>query len=124
MSISVGINGFGRMGRPGLRAAWDWDELDFIQVNEIACDTVGSAHLLKLDSVHGTSGREREGAGGELRIDGRMLAYSSSQGIGETDWSGCDLVDETQVKVLAWYDNEWGYVSRMMALVRKIAGGP
>ena len=31
------------------------------------------------------------------------------------------VIDGTQVKVLAWYDNEWGYVNRMMELVRKIA---
>ncbi len=32
------------------------------------------------------------------------------------------VIDGTQVKVLAWYDNEWGYVNRMMELARKIAG--
>lgn len=33
--VRVGINGFGRMGRLGLRAAWDWSELDFIRINDI-----------------------------------------------------------------------------------------
>jgi glyceraldehyde 3-phosphate dehydrogenase len=31
------------------------------------------------------------------------------------------VVDGTQLKVLAWYDNEWGYVNRMMELARKVA---
>ena len=31
------------------------------------------------------------------------------------------LVDETLVKVMAWYDNEWGYVNRMMELTRRVA---
>jgi glyceraldehyde 3-phosphate dehydrogenase len=31
------------------------------------------------------------------------------------------VIDETQVKVLAWYDNEWGYANRMVELARKIA---
>ena len=31
------------------------------------------------------------------------------------------VVDKTQVKVLAWYDNEWGYVNRMAELARKVA---
>ena len=33
MSIKIGINGFGRMGRLVLRAAWDWPELEFIHIN-------------------------------------------------------------------------------------------
>jgi glyceraldehyde 3-phosphate dehydrogenase len=32
------------------------------------------------------------------------------------------VVDETQVKILAWYDNEWGYVNRMVELAAKVAG--
>jgi glyceraldehyde 3-phosphate dehydrogenase len=32
------------------------------------------------------------------------------------------VIDGTQVKIYAWYDNEWGYVSRMMDITRKIAG--
>ena len=31
------------------------------------------------------------------------------------------VVDDTQVKVLAWYDNEWGYSNRMAELARKVA---
>ena len=54
MSVRVGINGFGRMGRLGLRAAWNNSLLDFSHINEISCDARTSAHLLKFDSVHGT----------------------------------------------------------------------
>ncbi len=31
------------------------------------------------------------------------------------------VVNETQVKILAWYDNEWGYANRMVELARKVA---
>ena len=31
------------------------------------------------------------------------------------------VIDDTQVKIYAWYDNEWGYVNRMMELVQKVA---
>ena len=34
------------------------------------------------------------------------------------------VVDETQVKVLAWYDNEWGYANRLVELARAVAGDP
>ena len=32
------------------------------------------------------------------------------------------VIDGTQVKILAWYDNEWGYVNRMVELAQKVAG--
>ena len=35
MTIKIGINGFGRIGRLALRAAWDWPEFEFIQINFI-----------------------------------------------------------------------------------------
>jgi glyceraldehyde 3-phosphate dehydrogenase len=94
MSIRVGINGFGRMGRLGLRAGWAMPELDVVQVNEIATDAAGSAHLLKFDSVHGTWDRDCTGAGDTLQVDGKTMAHSGNQAIGDTDWSGCDLVIE------------------------------
>ena len=50
MSIKVGINGFGRIGRLALRAAWDWPELDFVQINDPAGDAAAHAHLLNFDS--------------------------------------------------------------------------
>ena len=42
------------MGRLGLRAGWNMQEFEIARINEIATDAVGSAHLLKFDSVHGT----------------------------------------------------------------------
>ncbi|MGB5834536.1 MAG: ArsJ-associated glyceraldehyde-3-phosphate dehydrogenase [Thiohalocapsa sp.] len=108
MSIRIGINGFGRMGRLGLRAAWGWDGFEFMQVNEIACDAAGSAHLLLFDSVHGSwSDNSRSdpsvlhdcaGQGNTLTIDGRTIGYSSNQALTETDWSGCDIVIEATGK--------------------------
>ena len=94
MTIRVGINGFGRMGRLGLRAGWDLDEYDIVRVNEIATDAAGSAHLLQFDSVHGTWARECRAEGDALHIDGRRLDYSAHAAIGDADWSDCDIVIE------------------------------
>ena len=98
MTIKIGINGFGRMGRLGLRAGWHMQEFDVVCVNEIATDAQGSAHLLKFDSVHGTWNHETAGEGGQMMIDGGALAYSSNQVIGDTDWSDCDIVIEATGK--------------------------
>jgi len=111
MSTRIGINGFGRMGRLGLRAGWGAGGIEIVQVNETACDAACSAHLLKFDSVHGTWDRECAGQGDAMRVDDRTLGYSSNQGIGETDWSGCDMVIEatgrhhkTPEKLQAYFD--------------------
>jgi len=90
----IGINGFGRMGRLGLRAGWGREGLAIVQVNEIATDAAGSAHLLKFDSVHGTWGMGCEADGDRIVVHGQALAYSRNPTIGETDWSGCDIVIE------------------------------
>lgn len=94
MSIKVGINGFGRMGRLALRAAWEWPELEFVQVNEAAGDVETLAHLLMFDSVHGRWQHDVQGCGDELRIDGQRLRYSQNRALEDTDWSGCDIVIE------------------------------
>jgi len=94
MSTRIGINGFGRMGRLGLRAGWDKEGLQFVQINEIAGDATCAAHLLKFDSIHGTSPLECEAEPHAVIVDGQPIAYSANQTISETDWSGCDIVIE------------------------------
>jgi glyceraldehyde 3-phosphate dehydrogenase len=98
MKVRFGINGFGRMGRLGLRAAWERtgapSGLECVRINEIACDAAGSAHLLAFDSVHGRWSQPCVGAGETIHIDGQPIAYSSAPSIAEADWSGCEIVIE------------------------------
>jgi len=94
MVVKVGINGFGRMGRLGLRAGWNMDGFEVVQVNEIACGAECSAHLLKFDSVHGTWPYACTADGETMLIDGCKIPHTSNEEINETDWSGCDIVIE------------------------------
>ncbi len=98
MTVRIGINGFGRMGRLGLRAGWGRDGFEIVRVNEIATDAEGSAHLLKFDSVHGTWDLETTSGDDVMIVDGKSLAYSSNTQIGDTDWSDCDIVIEATGK--------------------------
>jgi glyceraldehyde 3-phosphate dehydrogenase len=99
MAACIGINGFGRMGRLGLRAAWANENFNFVHINEISCDATSSAHLLKFDSVHGTWVPECSGdESGNISIDESKIAYSSNQTIADTDWSACDIVIEATGK--------------------------
>jgi len=94
MTVRIGINGFGRMGRLGMRVGWGMPEFEIVQVNEISTDATGSAHLLVFDSVHGTWSRDASAENGAMVVDGKSIAHSSSADIAGTDWSGCDIVIE------------------------------
>lgn len=91
---NIGINGFGRMGRLGVRAAWGDSALNFSHINEISGNAETSAHLLKFDSVHGTWPQECSADGDAVVINGHTITYTSNQKVEDTDWSGCDIVLE------------------------------
>ncbi len=98
MAIKVGINGFGRMGRLVLRAAWQWPEFEFIQINDPAGSAATFAHLLTFDSVHGRWSHEATADNEALLIGDRRIAFSQNKALADTDWSGCDMVIEASGK--------------------------
>ena len=51
MSIRIGINGFGRMGRLAFRAACDWPEFEIVHINEVKGGPPTAAHLLESPSL-------------------------------------------------------------------------
>jgi glyceraldehyde 3-phosphate dehydrogenase len=96
MSVRVGINGFGRMGRLALRAAWGWPELEFAHVNELKGDAETAAHLLTFDSVHGRWSEDVQGDGDTLTVQGTALGYSAAAEPGDVPWGdlGVEVVLE------------------------------
>lgn len=99
MTIKVGINGFGRIGRLALRAAFDWPEFEFVQINDPAADATTFAHLLNFDSVHGRWTHEAQATGEAMVINGKTIKVTSNKAIADTDWSGCDVVIEASGKM-------------------------
>ena len=99
MTLKVGINGFGRIGRLAFRAAWGWPELEFVRINDPAGDAATHAHLLNFDSVHGRWQHEAAAEGDAVVIDGKRIVVSANKAIADTDWSGCDLVIEASGKM-------------------------
>ncbi|WED21759.1 ArsJ-associated glyceraldehyde-3-phosphate dehydrogenase [Vibrio sp. JC009] len=95
MPIKVGINGFGRIGRLALRASFDWEELEFVQINDVAGDTKTLAHLLEFDSVQGRWHHEVSADGSEMVINGKRIKVTSEREIDAVDWSECDVVIES-----------------------------
>lgn len=97
MAVRTAINGFGRMGRLALRAAWGCDELEFVHLNEIAGNAECAAHLLNFDSVHGRWEREASGSDNRVTVDATDMSYSQHDTPGAVDWAahGVDLVIES-----------------------------
>ncbi|KXJ50533.1 MAG: glyceraldehyde-3-phosphate dehydrogenase [Colwellia sp. Phe_37] len=94
MTIKIGINGFGRMGRLSMRAAYDWDDVEIIKINDPAGNAETLAHLLNFDSVHGIWQHQAQDAEGDIVINGKAIACSRKLNIDDTDWSDCDVVIE------------------------------
>ena len=98
MSIKVGINGFGRIGRNVIRAAKSQGrkDIDFVAVNDLT-DTTTLAHLLKYDSVHGRfPGTVTADADG-LVVDGDRIKVLSDRDPAKLPWKalGVDIVIES-----------------------------
>lgn len=99
MTIKVGINGFGRMGRLAFRAAFDWPEIEFVQINDPAGDAATLAHLLEFDSVHGRWHHGVTAQNNEIKIENSTIVCSQNKSIEETNWSNCDVVIEASGKM-------------------------
>ena len=99
MTIKVGINGFGRMGRLVLRAAWDWPELEFVHINDPAGDAPTLAHLVNFDSVHGIWNHQASATGDVIEIGGKKITTSCNTTIAQTNWQDCDLIIEASGKM-------------------------
>jgi glyceraldehyde 3-phosphate dehydrogenase len=97
MTIKVGINGFGRIGRNIYRAV-DKLKADFeiVAVNDLG-DAATFAHLLKYDTALGTFGPEVSASGDSIKVDGRDVKFLSVRDPGELPWKelGVDLVIES-----------------------------
>ncbi|QLE87058.1 MULTISPECIES: ArsJ-associated glyceraldehyde-3-phosphate dehydrogenase [Shewanella] len=110
MTIKIGINGFGRMGRLALRAAWQWPDVEFVQINDPAGDAATLAHLLCFDSVHGTWQHEATADDQGIIIGEHHIKTTANSRIEDTDWSACDVVIEasgkmkTKAKLQAYLD--------------------
>lgn len=89
MTIRVGINGFGRMGKLALQAGWNSDELEFVHINEIKGDAACHAHLLQFDSVHGRWGEDKTIASTDtqISIDDSYISFSQYSTPEEVNWA-------------------------------------
>jgi len=96
MSIKVGINGFGRIGRNLFRASLDSPEIEYMAVNDIT-DAKTLAHLLKYDSVLGIFNQDIRATEGAIIVNGKKIKVLAEKEIGRLPWKdlGVDIVIES-----------------------------
>ena len=96
MTVRLGINGFGRMGRLVVRALRDQPSLELVHVNEHKGDVATAAHLLEFDTVHGRYGGTITTGDGRMVVDGSPVSYSDHSAPGDVPWDdlGVDIVLE------------------------------
>ncbi len=99
MSIRVGINGFGRIGRNIMRAALTDKNIDFVAVNDIT-DANTLAHLLKYDSVLGNLDATIQATAEGISVNGDEFKVLSVKDPGQLPWKdlGVDVVFESTGK--------------------------
>ena len=98
MTVRIGVNGFGRIGRLVVRAARDRD-IEVVGVNDVA-GVATLAHLLKYDSTYGRYPGTVTVDGGDLLVDGRRIRATAERDPADLDWSavGADIIVESTGK--------------------------
>ncbi|MBI3332502.1 MAG: type I glyceraldehyde-3-phosphate dehydrogenase [Candidatus Omnitrophica bacterium] len=86
MSIRVGINGFGRIGRLVYRAGWNRPGIEMVAVNDLPVGTQTLAHLLKYDSNFGIFPEEVKAEAEALLVAGKRLKVLSHKSPAEIPW--------------------------------------
>jgi glyceraldehyde 3-phosphate dehydrogenase len=96
MSIRVGINGFGRIGRVFFRTAVNDRDIEVVGVNDLA-DAKTLAHLLKHDSVHGNLPAEVTAKDGAIFVNGREIRVTALKDPAALPWKdlSVDVVVES-----------------------------
>lgn len=96
MSVKIGINGFGRIGRLVARAALAKGGIEIVGINDLT-DSKTLAHLFKYDSIHGLYQGDVKDEGGAISVDGVKIPVSAERDPGSLPWAklGAEIVIES-----------------------------
>src|SRR5690554_2538501 len=90
MTVKIGINGFGRIGRNIFRLALNNENVEIVAINDLT-DADMLAHLLKYDSVHGVLQENISVEDGNIVVNGKAIAVSSERDPADIDWGMHDV---------------------------------
>ena len=97
MTVRIGINGFGRIGRNVFRAGFHRPGLEFVAINDLPTPTETLAHLLKYDSILGIFNADVKPTADGLSVNGKAVKMFTSKSPAEIPWDqlGVDVVIES-----------------------------
>ena len=117
MSIKIGINGFGRIGRFVFRAALNHPEVEVVAINDLT-DSATMAHLLKYDSVHGHLTNEIIPREGSIEVDGRPIRFTSVKDPAELNWTDANV--DVVAECTGLFRDREGAAKHLTAGARKV----
>jgi glyceraldehyde 3-phosphate dehydrogenase (phosphorylating) len=126
MSVKIGINGFGRIGRVVLRAALNHPDIEVVAINDLT-DSATMAHLLKYDSVHGKLDIDVIAKDDSIEVDGKSIAITSIKDPENLRWN--DFGVEIAAECTGLFRDREGASKHLTAGARKViisapAGNP
>jgi len=95
MTIRIGINGFGRIGRGAFRVAWNRPDVEVVHINDLTQDAM-LAHLLEYDSVHGRFSEAVNPVDGGIQVGDQIVSTTTERDPRKLPWGelGVDVVLE------------------------------
>ena len=117
MSIRVGVNGFGRIGRVFFRTALGATDIEIVGVNDLA-DAKTLAHLLKHDSVHGALPAEVTAKGDAIFVDGREVRVCAIKDPAQLPWK--DLAVDVVVESTGLFSDTVSASKHIQAGAKKV----
>lgn len=117
MSVRVGINGFGRIGRLTLRAALENDAVEVVAINDLT-DASTMAHLLQYDSVHGFLNADVTARDDAIEVNGHIMAYTAIKDPAELHWG--DLSVDVVMECTGFFRDRKGAGKHLASGARKV----
>lgn len=117
MTIKIGINGFGRIGRNILRLAVMRDDVEVVFINDLT-DAPMLAYLLKYDSVHGVFPGEVSSDANNLFVNGKKIPVSSERAPEQINWK--DYAVDVVIEATGMFRNREGAEKHIAAGAQKV----
>lgn len=117
MTIKIGINGFGRIGRNILRLAVMRDDVEVVFINDLT-DAPMLAYLLKYDSVHGVFPGEVSSDANNLFVNGKKIPVSSKRDPEQINWK--DYAVDVVIEATGMFRNREGAEKHIAAGAQKV----